>query len=218
MEGNTANVGDMDKETRNLWKEIIPALSWNLRTEDFPTVRFSLGKESLRKLQTLLAEFAGPDDPNFFEKMFTGPRTNDYITGEINSLFAYRNLTKGLRSDMPLIDLHSALRGLLPEYDRLNAVDFSEPELFESSRPEIEVVMGILRTGSYLMDYSFLNRHLGGAVSLTEPMKKIVAKHPEKAAIMAELIHSRDLDNTNINAIEELLDNAAAPALMEGTL
>jgi hypothetical protein len=204
-------------DNRDLWLEVIPKLSWSLLLNDLPNGRLRLERETLEKLLVLLEEFVGSDDPKFLERTLTGPRTNAYVTGVINSLYAFRNLSISLRSDMPLIDLHSAMRGLLPECDRLHAVDFSTPELFESSRPEIEAVMGILRTGSYLMDSAFLVRANDGSVSLTKGMKALVAKHPDKAASMAGLIRARDFDSTHINAIEELLDNAAAP-LLEGTL
>lgn len=220
MQGYIANVRDMEtatNENRDLWTEVTTKLSWSLRADELPAGRFRLERETLQKLLVLLNDFAGSDDPKFLVRTLTGPRTNAYVTGEINSLYAFKYLATGILSDMPLIDLHGALRGLLPEYDRLHAVDFSTPELFESSRPEMEAVMGILRTGSYLMERSFLTRDVDGSVFLSDPMKAIVAKHPDKAATMAQLIHTRHFDRTDINAIEELLDNAAAP-LLEGTL
>jgi hypothetical protein len=219
MPGYIATVRDMDIVTsnRDLWTEVLTKLSWSLRADALPAGRFRLERETLQKFLVLIDGFAGSDDPKFLASLFTGPRTNAYVTGEVNSLYAFKHLSVSLRSDMPLVDLHSAMRGLLPECDRLHAVDFSTPELFESSRPEIEAVMGILRTGSYLMDSAFLVRADDGSVSLTESMKALVAKHPDKAASMAGLIRARDFDSTHINAIEELLDNAAAP-LLEGTL
>jgi hypothetical protein len=219
MQGYIANVRDMETATNNrdLWTEVTTKLSWSLRADELPAGRFRLERETLQKLLVLLNDFAGSDDPKFLESTLTGPRTNAYVTGAINSLFAFKHLSVALRSDIPLVDLHCALRGLLPECDRLHAVDFSTPELFESSRPEMEAVMGILGTGSYFMESEFLIRTSDGSVMLTKGMKALVARHPDKAASMAGLIHTRNFDSTNINAIEELLDNAAAP-LLEGTL
>lgn len=205
-------------DTSELWSSIIAKIGWSLRPLDLPADRTNVTRETLLKLESLIEEFSGEEDPKLIENLIFGRhRSHRFVTARINSLYAFRHLSTKRTSSMPLAELNMAVSAMVPECDRNNAFDLSSPEFYEASLPLMETMMGIYRYNSDRMIHEFFVYSNSGAYSLMPELRTLVSQHPDKASLIPGLIRDRNFDRNDIPEIGALLGNVTAP-LLEGSL
>lgn len=209
---------DTAQQNQDLWEEIMPTMSWSLRLEDLPSHRFTMPRESVLKLRELVYGLTGEDDPEFLIHLVvkSSHRSTRYVTCRVNSLYAFRHLAPARYFEYPLLELNNALNGLVPEYDRDIPYDYSEPERYAQSLPLMETLMGILRFRTLRLLSEFCKQEIG-SMSLSKELASLVAKHPDKAALIPAMLRDREFTRNDLSKIEEMLATESA-SLLEGTL